>query len=79
MVVELQIHGRSPHHAAVTRPFDDVDLGREDSKTDEPTTTDAASAPEPAAESPVETAEDEIAEPDEEDDWSFGTSRHPGN
>ena len=52
-------------------------------------------AHEPAAEPPVETAEDEIADKAEKlnteaimaeerltrrrDDWSFGTSRHPGS
>ena len=35
---------------------------QEPAKTDEPATTEAASVLEPAAESPVETAEDEIAD-----------------
>ena len=30
MVAEPQIHGRSHHHAAVTRQFDDRDPGQED-------------------------------------------------
>ena len=38
----------------------------EPAKTDEPVTTEAVSALEPAAESPVETAEDEIADKPEE-------------
>ena len=41
-------------------------LVRKTAKTDEPATTEAASAPEPAAESPVETAEVEIADKAEE-------------
>ena len=41
-------------------------LVRKTARTDEPATTEAASAPEPAAESPVETAEDEIADKAEE-------------
>ena len=39
---------------------------QEPAKTDEPATTEAASTPKPAAESPVETAEDEIADKAEE-------------
>ena len=39
---------------------------QEPAKTDEPATTEAASVLEPAAESPVETAEDEIADKAEE-------------
>ena len=35
---------------------------QEPAKTDEPATTETASVLEPAAESPVETAEDEIAD-----------------
>ena len=66
---------------------------QEPAKTDEPATTEAASAPEPAAELPVETAEDEIADKAKEPnadknkvkesaldhDWSYETSRHPGS
>ena len=66
MVAEPQIHGRSHHHAAVARQFDDGTLVRKTARADEPATTDAASAPEPAAELPVETAEDEIADKAEE-------------
>ena len=65
-VAEPQIHGRNPHHAAVTRQFDDMDPDQETARADELATTDAASAPEPAAESPVETAEVEIADKAEE-------------
>ena len=65
MVAEPQIHGRNPRHAAVTRQLDDVDP-RQEVRADEPATTEAASAPKPAAESPVETADDEIADKAEE-------------
>ena len=41
-------------------------LVRKTARTEEPATTEAASAPKPAAESPVETAEDKIADKAEE-------------
>ena len=41
-------------------------LVRKTDRTDEPATTEEASAPEPAAESPIEAAEDEIADKAEE-------------
>ena len=41
-------------------------LVRKTARTDEPATTEAASAPKPAAESPVETGEDEIVDKAEE-------------
>ena len=41
-------------------------LVRKTARTDKPATTEAASAPEPASQSPVETAEDEIADKAEE-------------
>ena len=70
--------GEVPHGSGATDPWTQPTsrscyatltmwtLVRKTARTDEPATTEAASVQEPAAESPVETAQDEIADKAEE-------------